>query len=1051
MSKQRRLLKAATHCLAVVGIMAYLAMSVQAEVVIEYIGGDPEEAGWTLTARGECTASLVDDAGTPALCIVDPTASSGQIWSYSWSNALTTTQQNDMTDVGFSISATVRVEDMIADGFDEAYALAPGFMVSIQDLGIWYRFDLGQDANGDTTYALRGGFNLTNVVSGTISGNDYRTYEMRYDSNAGSADIFIDGVKVISDIASSTDRAAILGNRVCWGAEDSPGRGAGYWTNVAFEIAPATLQPATSISYAGGVDPTSLGWVLSSVDAAAFTVGAIDDNGTAAWQIRDPKASTAFNSGMVYYSAPIEDMDISGVVTEGCVVKATLRAEDAIADGFDEETGYTPAIQVALEDAQLWCLLGIGLDTNGDTTYSLTGGFPLGDELTGVIAGSGYHDYELRYDPTTDTFEFLVDGTSEVVGSAPHTTEEQAALLGDRIQWGSFDALGVGSGNWASVDFAVGLDNVTPAMAVSSTAVPEPSCIVLILAGIGVLAIRSRKFFKKELLGLAVIGLALGLACSLQAEVVISYDSDVTGGDPELQGWSFAGGSGGTSGSVVDDNGTQALYIVDPTTASGVIWNYNWNGSLTAQQLTDVTETGFSVSMTVRAEDMIADGFDEAYGLTPGIQIALKDLGVWYLLGVGQDAAGNTTYGLTGGGYPWNAYVEGTLSGNGYHTYELRYNTSIKSASLYVDGVEAIANYRCGNATQNNSICWGSTDSPGVGAGYWTDVSFETAPSTITPGTMPTAISHTGSTNPAGEGWILKKVSDARWTESTGVDDGGTAAWYVSDTTADPLSIQQAEYYEGAESIDLSGVATEGFGMTATLRADDSVANGFDERVALTPAIQIAIEDVQVWCLLGIGLDENGDTTYSLKGGYPYSAEMTGTITGSGYHDYELYYDPESDSIDFWVDGEVEVTDYIATTTEAQAAELGDLIQWGSFDALGVGGGYWADVAFEVGADIPETSTKIAGDANGDGKVDGSDVTILAGNWQVGVDGTVEATWEMGDFNGDKKVDGSDVTILAGNWQYGVTAAAAAVPEPTSLVLIAMGLVALGIDFARRR
>ena len=78
----------------------------------------------------------------------------------------------------------------------------------------------------------------------------------------------------------------------------------------------------------------------------------------------------------------------------------------------------------------------------------------------------------------------------------------------------------------------------------------------------------------------------------------------------------------------------------------------------------------------------------------------------------------------------------------------------------------------------------------------------------------------------------------------------------------------------------------------------------------------------------------------------------------------------------------------------------------------------------------------IPGDANNDQKVDGSDVTILAGNWQVGVDGLEEATWEMGDFNGDKKVDGSDVTILAGNWQYGVTAAAASVPEPSTIILL---------------
>lgn len=68
----------------------------------------------------------------------------------------------------------------------------------------------------------------------------------------------------------------------------------------------------------------------------------------------------------------------------------------------------------------------------------------------------------------------------------------------------------------------------------------------------------------------------------------------------------------------------------------------------------------------------------------------------------------------------------------------------------------------------------------------------------------------------------------------------------------------------------------------------------------------------------------------------------------------------------------------------------------------------------------------IPGDANRDGRVDGSDVTILAGNWQV----LQNATWEMGDFNSDGKVDGSDVTILAGNWQSGVNTAAASVPEP---------------------
>ena len=96
--------------------------------------------------------------------------------------------------------------------------------------------------------------------------------------------------------------------------------------------------------------------------------------------------------------------------------------------------------------------------------------------------------------------------------------------------------------------------------------------------------------------------------------------------------------------------------------------------------------------------------------------------------------------------------------------------------------------------------------------------------------------------------------------------------------------------------------------------------------------------------------------------------------------------------------------------------------------ATGAGSGCFFDA---IGAEVP-----IPGDANGDGKVDGSDVTILAGNWQLGVDGTETASWEEGDFNGDDKVDGSDVTILAGNWQEGVFASATAVPEPSVFVML---------------
>ena len=96
-----------------------------------------------------------------------------------------------------------------------------------------------------------------------------------------------------------------------------------------------------------------------------------------------------------------------------------------------------------------------------------------------------------------------------------------------------------------------------------------------------------------------------------------------------------------------------------------------------------------------------------------------------------------------------------------------------------------------------------------------------------------------------------------------------------------------------------------------------------------------------------------------------------------------------------------------------------------------------------AGYTLLTVDTLVPGDANGDGRVDGSDVTILASNWQRGTLEAIETTWQMGDFNGDGKVDGSDVTILAGNWQYGVANAAAAVPEPGGIALMLATLLTM--------
>ena len=159
--------------------------------------------------------------------------------------------------------------------------------------------------------------------------------------------------------------------------------------------------------------------------------------------------------------------------------------------------------------------------------------------------------------------------------------------------------------------------------------------------------------------------------------------------------------------------------------------------------------------------------------------------------------------------------------------------------------------------------------------------------------------------------------------------------------------------------------------------------------------------------------------------------------------------DSLEDVLKVYVNGELVRTFTTVATlgTQTPFVEIGEAGDWGlAFDGLYDRVMYWNEVIdAETMAELSGLTPDIPGDANGDGKVDGSDVTILAGNWQKGVGDGLTASWEDGDFNGDGKVDGSDVTILAGNWQAGTSTSAASVPEPSMFVLLFATLGSLAI------
>ncbi len=97
---------------------------------------------------------------------------------------------------------------------------------------------------------------------------------------------------------------------------------------------------------------------------------------------------------------------------------------------------------------------------------------------------------------------------------------------------------------------------------------------------------------------------------------------------------------------------------------------------------------------------------------------------------------------------------------------------------------------------------------------------------------------------------------------------------------------------------------------------------------------------------------------------------------------------------------------------------------------------------------ILQELTPLPGDANGDGKVDINDLTIVLAHY-----GQTGMTWSQGEFTGDGTVDINDLTIVLAH--YGQTAGSAdglsAVPEPSVILLAATGLLGLLVYAWRRR
>ncbi len=134
-----------------------------------------------------------------------------------------------LVENGWIMRGRIRVED-VANTIDTAVAMQVGLASTSQ----LFQLGLSVDANDNTIFALHNGSNFTSV-SGSVEGVGYHLYEIVYDPDTQTIDLFVDGDELINNFAG---RNYANLRQVLFGANSGGGTGTGYFNMVEFVVLP---------------------------------------------------------------------------------------------------------------------------------------------------------------------------------------------------------------------------------------------------------------------------------------------------------------------------------------------------------------------------------------------------------------------------------------------------------------------------------------------------------------------------------------------------------------------------------------------------------------------------------------------------------------------------------------------------------------------------------------------------------------------------------------------------------------------------------------------
>lgn len=194
-----------------------VATSASAATIVQHQGNTiPSTEGWSWYTQGSgvTTGSVTNDSGHNAYYTQDSDGTGSGLGS--WRYALSTAQASNLQNKDWTLTVDMRVvgSSVLLNGTVAIY---------LSYATKSWQLMFGSTASGNAIVSTMSGQTYTSTTGG------YHTYELRYDSQTSSADLYVDGA---DRIGGWTGDAGYDVRLLSWGAAATPSTGRGNWAMV---------------------------------------------------------------------------------------------------------------------------------------------------------------------------------------------------------------------------------------------------------------------------------------------------------------------------------------------------------------------------------------------------------------------------------------------------------------------------------------------------------------------------------------------------------------------------------------------------------------------------------------------------------------------------------------------------------------------------------------------------------------------------------------------------------------------------------------------------